>query len=108
VAFGRKIALTRCRPRSSDACRPPRLYLNAPSIHSDIVSRLPAGRDRDPPRQRPMSEVQGGGDPAWVKVFSGASNIIPTNIVCMILQPWSAATVRFFVTEGFFRDLTEA
>ena len=102
VAFGRKIALTdagRVHPMHADRA----LIFDAPSIHSDIVSRLPQGAIVT--ARNAMSEVQAAEIRMGQGVFWGVQYHPEYR-----LHDIAAVVRRYgevFVTEGFFRDLTE-
>ena len=101
VAFGRKIALTdagRVHPMHADRA----LIFDAPSIHSDIVSRLPQGAIVT--ARNAMSEVQAAEIRMGQGVFWGVQYHPEYR-----LHDIAAVVRRYgevFVTEGFFSDLT--
>jgi GMP synthase (glutamine-hydrolysing) len=102
VAFGRKIALTdagRVHPMHADRA----LIFDAPSIHSDIVSRLPQGAIVT--ARNAMSEVQAAEIHMGQGVFWGVQYHPEYRLHDV------AAMVRRYgeilVTEGFFINLAE-
>jgi GMP synthase (glutamine-hydrolysing) len=102
VAFGRKIALTDAgRLHPMHASRTP--VFDAPSIHGDIVTRLPQGAivtARNAMSEVQAAEIRIGGGVFWGVQYHPEFRLHDV-----------AATVRLLggvlVTEGFFDSLTE-